>query len=68
LDSSELITQLRAAHASGFVTAGLDVYAGDVDADDSLDADDSDDGAVDDSDDDDSDDDDDDVLHAYSTY
>ena len=28
LDSSELITQLRAAHASGYVTAGLDVYAG----------------------------------------
>ena len=30
LDSSELITQLRAAHASGYVTAGLDVYAGAV--------------------------------------
>jgi len=28
LDSSELITQLRAAHVNGFVTAGLDVYAG----------------------------------------
>jgi len=30
LDSSELITQLRAAHVNGFVTAGLDVYAGTI--------------------------------------
>lgn len=31
LDSSELVTQLRAAHASGNKTAGLNVYEGKVD-------------------------------------